>query len=103
LRITARIVDAGSGECLADAKADGPLDQVSAPQDRMVSQSPDALRAGKPGPSERRHYRETSSLEAYQAFTEGRVRLESLDAGVMAAAIADFERAIALAPPHAAA
>ena len=28
----------------------------------------------------RRSYRETSSLEAYQAFTEGRVRLESLDA-----------------------
>ena len=39
-------------------------------------------------------YRETSSLEAYQAFTEGRVRLESLDAAVVAGAIADFERAV---------
>src|SRR6185312_9510270 len=58
---------------------------------------------GRPGPAERRHYRETSSLEAYQAFTEGRVRLESLDAALVAGAIADFERAIALDPRYAAA
>src|SRR6188474_2333523 len=103
LRITARIIDAGSGECLADAKADGPLDQVFDLQDRIVSQFTDALGAGKPGPAERRHYRETSSLEAYQAFTEGRVRLESLDAAVVAGAIADFERAIVLDPRYSAA
>jgi len=103
LRITARIIDAASGECLADAKADGPLDQVFDLQDRIVSQFTDALGAGKPGAAERRHYRETSSLEAYQAFTEGRVRLESLDAAVVPAAIADFERAIALDPRYAAA
>ena len=103
LRITARIIDAVSGECLADAKADGPLDQVFDLQDRIVTQFTDALGAGKPGPAERRHYRETSSLEAYQAFTEGRVRLESLDASLVAGAIADFERAIALDPRYAAA
>jgi len=103
LRITARIVDAASGECLADAKADGPLDQVFDLQDRIVSQFIDALGAGRPGPAERRHYRETSSLEAYQAFTEGRVRLESLDAAVVPAAIADFERAVALDSRYAAA
>ena len=103
LRITARIVDAASGECLADAKADGPLDQVFDLQDRIVSQFVDALGAGRPGPAERRRYRETSSLEAYQAFTEGRVRLESLDAAVVPAAIADFERAVALDPRYAAA
>src|SRR5688572_5246553 len=103
LRITARIVDAASGECLADAKADGPLDQVFDLQDRIVTQFTDALGAGKPGPAERRHYRETSSLEAYQAFTEGRVRLESLDAAVVPAAIADFGRAVALDPRYAAA
>jgi DNA-binding winged helix-turn-helix (wHTH) protein/tetratricopeptide (TPR) repeat protein len=103
LRITARIIDAASGECLADAKADGPLDQVFDLQDRIVAQFTDALGAGRPGPAERRHYRETSSLEAYQAFTEGRVRLESLDAAQVAGAIADFERAIALDPRYAAA
>jgi DNA-binding winged helix-turn-helix (wHTH) protein/tetratricopeptide (TPR) repeat protein len=103
LRITARIIDAVSGECLADAKADGPLDQVFDLQDRIVSQFIEALGSGKPGPAERRHYRETSSLEAYQAFTEGRVRLESLDAALVAGAIADFERAIALDSRYAAA
>jgi DNA-binding winged helix-turn-helix (wHTH) protein/tetratricopeptide (TPR) repeat protein len=103
LRITARIIDAASGECLADAKADGPLDQVFDLQDRIVSQFIEALGSGRPGPAERRHYRETSSLEAYQAFTEGRVRLESLDAALVAGAIADFERAITLDPRYAAA
>ena len=103
LRITGRIIDVVSGECLADAKADGQLDQVFDLQDRIVSQFIQALGAGKPGAPERRHYRETSSLEAYQAFTEGRVRLESLDATVVAGAIADFERAIALDPRYGAA
>jgi DNA-binding winged helix-turn-helix (wHTH) protein/tetratricopeptide (TPR) repeat protein len=103
LRIMGRIVDAASGECLADAKADGLLDQVFDLQDRIVAQFTEALGSGKPGPAERRHYRETTSLEAYQAFTEGRVRLESLDAALVAGAITDFERAIGLDPRYAAA
>src|SRR5262245_12348764 len=53
LRITARIIDAQSGESLADAKADGPLDQVFDLQDRIVGQFSDALGAGRPGPAER--------------------------------------------------
>ena len=101
LRITARIVDAETGECLADAKADGPLDRVFELQDRLVAQFADAL--GTEAGAARRRPKETSSLEAYQAFTEGRVRLESLDASLVAAAIAGFERAIALDPHYAAA
>ena len=38
---------------------------------------------------------------AYHAFTEGRVKLESLDAALVPAAIADFERAMALDPRYA--
>ena len=49
----------------------------------------------------RRTHRETSSLEAYQAFTEARVRLESLDASAVAGAIEGFERAIVLDPRYA--
>src|SRR5262249_42878535 len=56
--------------------------------------------AGEPSTA-RRGYRETSSLEAYQAFTEGRVRLESLAASLVPGAIADFERAIVLDPRYA--
>jgi DNA-binding winged helix-turn-helix (wHTH) protein/TolB-like protein/Flp pilus assembly protein TadD len=100
LRIRGRIVDASSGACLADARADGPLDQVFDLQDRIVAQFAEALGTRE---GARRQHRETASLEAYRAFTEGRVRLESLDAAHVAGAIADFERAIALDPRYAAA
>ena len=60
-----------------------------------------ARHRGRPRSRGRSTTRETSSLEAYQAFTEGRVRLESLDASLVPGAIADFERAIALDPRYA--
>jgi DNA-binding winged helix-turn-helix (wHTH) protein/tetratricopeptide (TPR) repeat protein len=102
LRITARVVDASTGEALAEAKADGALAQVFELQDRIVAQFSDTLgSANAEAAAARRAYRETSSLEAYQAFTEGRVRLESLDASLVPGAIADFERAIALDPRYA--
>jgi len=102
LRITARVVDASSGEALAEAKADGALAQVFELQDRIVAQFADTLgSANADAAAARRAYRETSSLDAYQAFTEGRVRLESLDASLVPGAIADFERAIALDPRYA--
>jgi DNA-binding winged helix-turn-helix (wHTH) protein/tetratricopeptide (TPR) repeat protein len=102
LRITARVVDAASGEALAEAKADGKLEQVFELQDRIVTQFAEKLGNDAAEPSTaRRGYRETSSLEAYQAFTEGRVRLESLDGSLVAGAIADFERAVVLDPRYA--
>jgi DNA-binding winged helix-turn-helix (wHTH) protein/Tfp pilus assembly protein PilF len=101
LRITARVVDAASGEALADAKADGAIEQVFDLQDRVVAQLVETLGAARAETASRRVFRETSSLEAYEAFTEGRVRLEALDASVVPAAIAGFERAIALDPRYA--
>lgn len=102
LRITARVVDASSGEALADAKADGLLTNVFDLQDKLVSQFADSL--GMPRRAATRHTTgDTSSLEAYQAFTEGRVRLESLDGGSVPTAISDFERAIKIDPRYAAA
>ena len=100
LRITARVVDAASGEALAEAKADGALEQVFDLQDRIVEQFAETLSIARTGPSAPRAHRETSSLEAYQAFTEGRVRLESLDASLVSGAIADFERAVVLDPRY---
>ena len=102
LRIMARVVDAGSGEALAEAKADGALAEVFELQDRIVEQFAETLDSARADASAaRRTYRETSSLEAYQAFTEGRVRLESLDASLVPGAIADFERAVVLDPRYA--
>ncbi len=100
LRITARVVDASSGEATAEAKADGPLAQVFELQDRIVAQFAETLGMARKQP---RSLGDTSSLEAYHSFTEGRVRLESLDASLVPAAIADFERAIELDPRYAAA
>ena len=102
LRITGRVVDATTGETRADAKADGALEQVFELQDRVVAQLSEALGTSQTRSVQGRH-RETSSLEAYQAFTEGRVRLESLDSARVPGAIADFERAIALDSRYAAA
>ncbi|HSL22250.1 MAG TPA: winged helix-turn-helix domain-containing protein [Vicinamibacterales bacterium] len=45
--------------------------------------------------------RETPSLEAFRQLAEGRLHLESLDAPSVPAAIAHFERAIALDPHYA--
>jgi TolB-like protein/Tfp pilus assembly protein PilF len=101
LRITARVVDAGSGEAVAEAKADGALEQVFELQDRVVAQFLETLGTARRGGGLRQPHHETSSLEAYKAFTEGRVRLESLDASLVPAAIADFERAAALDPRYA--
>jgi DNA-binding winged helix-turn-helix (wHTH) protein/Tfp pilus assembly protein PilF len=101
LRIMARVVDARSGEALADAKADGLLEQVFDLQDRIVAQFAETLGGTRSDAGMRRTFRETSSLEAYRAFTEGRIRLETLDASGVAAAIDDFERAIALDPQYA--
>lgn len=103
LRITARVVDAKSGETLADAKADGQVDHIFELQDRIATQFAGVFGAHRTDAVRRRSAGETSSLAAYQAFTEGRIRLESLDASVVPAAIADFERAMALDPKYAAA
>jgi DNA-binding winged helix-turn-helix (wHTH) protein/tetratricopeptide (TPR) repeat protein len=102
LRITARAIDVASGEALADSKADGPLDAVFDLQDRTVSQLAEAI-GSRTQSTARRPHRETSSLEAYRAFTEGRVRIETLDAAQVSQAIKDFERAIGLDPNYAAA
>ena len=102
LRITARVLDAGTGEARADAKADGALEQVFELQDRVVARLSEALGTTKGSAAHPRH-RETSSLDAYQAFTEGRVRLESLDSSQVAGAIADFERAVSIDGRYAAA
>jgi DNA-binding winged helix-turn-helix (wHTH) protein/tetratricopeptide (TPR) repeat protein len=101
LRITARAIETRSGEALADAKADGPLPEVFDLQDRIVGRFVATLGAAAgPEAAARQVQRETSSLEAYRAFTEGRIRLETLDAALVPGAIADFERAIALDPRY---
>jgi DNA-binding winged helix-turn-helix (wHTH) protein/tetratricopeptide (TPR) repeat protein len=121
VRITARVVDVGSGEAVADAKVDGRLDEIFDLQDQVAaqfaqelgvplgaeSQSPGAearlptvARRAKAGSAKAAakapRSRETASLEAYRAVMEGWLRIETLDVRELPRAIADFERAVAI-------
>ena len=101
VRITARVVDVVSGEALADAKVDGPIDAIFALQDQVVEQFARELGVVRPGsPAARSPARETANLDAYRAFCEGWLRLESLDVRELPHAIAAFERAVAADPQY---
>ncbi len=95
VRITARVVDVASGEALADAKVDGQLGDIFALQDRVVAQFAGDLGVAASAETARRH-RETSSLEAYRAVTEGWLKIETLDVRELPRAIDDFERAVSI-------
>jgi DNA-binding winged helix-turn-helix (wHTH) protein len=100
VRITARLVDLARGDALADAKVDGPLDDVFSLQDAIVAAFARELQL--PAPSAAKlGVRETSNLEAYRAYTEGWLKIESLDTDLIDGSIQDFEHAIALDPRYA--
>jgi DNA-binding winged helix-turn-helix (wHTH) protein len=100
IRITGRVVNVRSGEALADAKVDGLLHDIFDLQDQVVAQFSRDLGLGG-GPMERRtRSRETPSLEAYRASTEGWLQLETLDIREIPHAIENFERAITVDPRY---
>jgi TolB-like protein len=77
VRITARVVDLETREALAHAKADGPLAEVFALQDAVVTQLSTGLQITVTSSAAQRiSERETSSLAAYRSATEGRLKLE---------------------------
>jgi tetratricopeptide (TPR) repeat protein len=103
LRITTRIVDLAKGEAVADAKVDGPIADIFSLQDGIVPALVHELRIPAAPRAPRAGGHETSNLEAYRAYTEGWLKIESLDTDLVPAAIEDFARAIALDPRYAAA
>ena len=101
LRVTARFVDVSSGRTLADAKVDGPLTDVFRVQDDIVRAFARELGLALPSGGSHAGARETANLEAYRAYTEGWLKIESLDTDRVPDAIADFSRAIARDPRYA--
>jgi TolB-like protein len=80
LRMTARVLDVRTGEAIAQARADGPVIDAFAVQDSLVRQLLADLQVPVSDAADARiGTRETSSMEAYRALTEGRLKLESLD------------------------
>jgi DNA-binding winged helix-turn-helix (wHTH) protein/tetratricopeptide (TPR) repeat protein len=94
IRITAQIIEARSGEALAEAKIDGMLAEIFALQDRVVEQFARQLGMVDAADARTRGSAETPSLAAHRAFTEGWLHLETLDIREIPHAIARFERAI---------
>jgi len=92
LRISARIVDLQSGEAIADAKVDGLIDDVFALQDGIVTTL--ARELGIPVAPRGRTGHETSNLDAYRAYTEGWLKIETLNTELVGPAIRDFQDAI---------
>ena len=101
LRITARVVDLESGDVLADAKVDGQLADVFSLQDGIVLAFARELNLTVDASAARVGVRETTSLEAFHAYIEGWLKIESLDLHENAAAMRDFERAVAIDPRYA--
>ena len=101
LRITARLVDLGRGDVLADAKVDGPIANVFTLQDGIVRAFARDLGISTAVDTARVGLRETNNLDAYRAYMEGWLKIESLNLDLNAPAIRDFERAIALDPTYA--
>lgn len=76
IRITARMVDSAGGEALADAKVDGPIEKIFELQDQIVVEF--AREMGMPvqqATGSRIGARETTSLDAYRAFTRDSSRV----------------------------
>jgi TolB-like protein len=99
VRITARILNIASGEAIADAKVDGALADIFALQDQVVEQFSKELGFSRFAPG--RISRDTPSLEAYRAYTEGWLHLEPLDVREIPHAIDDFQKAIEIDPRYA--
>jgi DNA-binding winged helix-turn-helix (wHTH) protein/tetratricopeptide (TPR) repeat protein len=97
LRLMARVIDSTSREAIAQARADGAMTELFDLQDAIVTQLSTGLQLRlSPAAAARMHARETSSLDAYRAVTEGRLKLETLDPAAVPDAIADFSRALEL-------
>jgi DNA-binding winged helix-turn-helix (wHTH) protein/tetratricopeptide (TPR) repeat protein len=102
LRITSRVIDVATGEAIAQSKADGQVADAFSVQDQLVRQLLADLHIPVPeAAAVRIGTRETSSIDAYRALTEGRLKLESLDPAQVPDAIADFDRALTLDPRYA--
>jgi DNA-binding winged helix-turn-helix (wHTH) protein/tetratricopeptide (TPR) repeat protein len=102
LRMTGRAIDLHTSSAIAHAKADGSLAEVFVLQDAVVTQLVQSLHGSTSVVVPARvRTQETSSVDAYQALTEGRIKLDSLDPAAVPAAIADFTRAVDLDPNYA--
>lgn len=102
IRITAELLDVATGHLLRTVKVDGRIQEIFALQDRIVYELGQGLNLAL-GPAEMAGIGrdETSSLEAYEAYSRGLMNLRMATRESLDHALAQFERATSLDPFYA--
>jgi tetratricopeptide (TPR) repeat protein len=102
IRITAELLDVATGHLLRTVKVDGRIEEIFALQDRIVYELGQGLNLAL-GPAEMAGIGrdETSSLEAYEAYSRGLMNLRMATRESIDHALAQFERATSLDPSYA--
>lgn len=102
VRVTAQLIDASAGDHVWAERYDRPLDDIFAIQDELVATIAATL-AGRIWAAgvDRAKRKPTTDLAAYDFVLRGTERLASYDKGANEAAVALFERAMALDPEYA--
>lgn len=101
IRVSGRVIETRTSTAIAQAKADGPLSDIFTLQDTVVAALLQAMYVQTPGPVTSRARRDTPHLDAYEALTMGRLKLDSLDPDLAPQAIDDFTRAVTIDPSYA--
>ncbi len=97
LRITARAVEVESGEIIKTVKIDGPMNDIFGLQDKIVYElSKDIDIKLKTAEREVIEERETSVVEAFEAYTKGMMNLRQASRDGLDRAISLFEKATTL-------
>jgi tetratricopeptide (TPR) repeat protein/predicted Ser/Thr protein kinase len=102
IRITAELLDVATGHLLRTVKVDGRIEEIFALQDRIVYELGQGLDLAL-GPAEMAGIGrdETTSLEAYEAYSRGLMNLRMATRESLDHALAQFERATSLDPGYA--
>ena len=104
IRITAQLVEVLNGTLLRTMKIDGRVDEIFELQDRIVFDFSRSLnvKLGK-AEAEAIERDETSSVEAFEAYSRGVLNMRTAGRDAIDRAIALFERAVQLDPKYASA
>jgi non-specific serine/threonine protein kinase len=102
VRITAQVLDEGSGRSAATVKLDGTIDQIFDLQDQLVQELARTGMARELGSEERDAIEDSTevSVEAFEAYSRGMLNLRMASRDAVDRAIGLFERALELSPGY---
>ena len=102
VRVTATLIDTGTGDALAAEKIDGRWDDLFDVQDRVVAAVLKALTIGFGTTDQQKILpAETRNMAAYEHYVRARQQMYEMQGKSLSAAIHYFEQAVALDPDYA--